>query len=86
MQPIVIVLARGMFKKFNPLHTKLIDQNRLLIISSIRKTITRPTTSTAEKRNNLIAKLSDKLFIPYHNQRGFLHKIVQEYNHKLQTL
>ncbi|OQY72393.1 MAG: DNA-binding protein [Ignavibacteriales bacterium UTCHB2] len=82
-QPIILILARGMFKKIKPEIANLVDQNRLLIISPFDKKIVRPTNRTALKRNKLIAYLSDKLFIPYNVQDGLIDKLKKEYANKI---
>lgn len=72
-----------MFKKLNPVHSKLIDQNRLLIITPFDNKIIRPSKETTLKRNKLIAELSDKLFIPYANPTGNIYQIKNKYVNKI---
>ncbi len=82
-QPIILVLARSMFKKIRPDLAKLVDQNRLLIISAFDKKNVRPTTKTAWERNNLIAEISDKLFIPYATPTGSVYQIKNSFAGKI---
>jgi predicted Rossmann fold nucleotide-binding protein DprA/Smf involved in DNA uptake len=82
-QSIILVLARGMLKRFDKILLNLIDENRLLIISPFDKKITRPTSRTAIKRNQLIAEISEKIFIPYSTQGGTIESIKDCYNNKI---
>lgn len=82
-QPIILVLARGMLKRFDKNLLKLVEENRLLIISPFDKKIIRPTNQTAIKRNQLIAKISDKIFIPYAASEGLISRSMDKYSHKI---
>lgn len=62
-QPVILVLARGLLKRWDKNLLKLINENRLLIISPFNKNITRTTTETASTRNKLIAEISENIFI-----------------------
>lgn len=84
-QSIILVLARGLMSKWNKEILKLIDENRLLVISPFDKKVTRPTNETATKRNQLIAEISDKLYIPYFTPGGKLEILRNKYLHKLIT-
>lgn len=82
-QPIILVLARGMLKRFDKNLLKLVEGKRLLIISLFDNKITRPTSQTAIKRNQLIAEISDKIFIPYSTPNGIIEIIKIKYNYKI---
>ena len=82
-QPIILVLARGMYKKNNPDISTLVYQGRLLVISTFDKKVVRPTKETASKRNKLIAEISDKLFIPYATPNGSVYQIKNLYAGKI---
>lgn len=82
-QPIILVLARGLLKRFDKILLNLIDENRLLIISPFDKKITRPTSQTAIKRNKVIVEISDKIFIPYSTVGGNIDKIQNTFRIKL---
>lgn len=82
-QPIILVLARGMMKRFDKRLTELFDSGRLLIISPFNQNIKRITSKTSLKRNFIIAEISDKIFIPYHSLQSSLIKISEIYQHKL---
>lgn len=61
--PIIIVLARGMYKQLpKDLQTPM-NKNRLLIISNERHNITRISEATAHKRNEYVQSISDEMKI-----------------------
>lgn len=82
-QPIILVLARGMMKRYDKNLLKMIDENRLLIITPFENKITRPTIQTAIKRNKLIADISDKIFIPFAAEKGSIAQIKEGFTDKL---
>lgn len=82
-QPIILVLARGMMKRFDNDIQELLNSNRLLIISPFGNNLIRPTIKTAMKRNEFIAEISDKLFIPFAFENGSLVKIKNHFAAKL---
>lgn len=85
-QPMILVLARGMLKRFDKKMLQMIDENRLLIISPFDNYVKRSTIKTAMKRNELIAEISDKIFIPFINDKSSLKYIFERYQNKIQTL
>lgn len=82
-QPIILVLARGMLKRWDKKIIKLVDNGRLLIISPFESKVTRPTNQTSIKRNELIAEISDKVFIPYSDDNGNLSHLKKKFEDKL---
>ena len=61
--PIIIVLARGMYRKLpEPLQSPM-DQQRILGISNEPDTITRVSEITAHKRNEYVKSISDEMKI-----------------------
>jgi predicted Rossmann fold nucleotide-binding protein DprA/Smf involved in DNA uptake len=82
-QPIILVLARGMMKRWVKKIIKLVDDGRLLIISPFNEKVRRPTKDTAFKRNKVIAEMSDKIFIPYSNDNGNLSHLKKNFEDKL---
>jgi predicted Rossmann fold nucleotide-binding protein DprA/Smf involved in DNA uptake len=82
-QPIILILARGLMKRWDKKIIKLVDNGRLLIISPFDNKITRPTSQTAIKRNQIIAEISDKIFIPYSNDNGNLSRLMKDFEDKL---
>jgi predicted Rossmann fold nucleotide-binding protein DprA/Smf involved in DNA uptake len=77
-QPIIMVLARGLKKRWEPKLKRLLDNNRLLIISHFPEKIKRITEDTAKKRNEVIAEISDEIMIAYTKQGGSIEKIIKE--------
>ncbi len=77
-QPIIIVLARGLKKKIEPIFLDEIKKNRLLIITPFEQNITRVTQETANKRNELMAQLADEIFVAYAQPGGIVERLVMK--------
>ena len=58
---IIVVLARGMYRKLPKVYEEAMNENRLLIIALEKDTITRVSEYTAHKRNNYVLGISDDL-------------------------
>ena len=58
---IIVVLARGMYRKLPKQYEKAISQNRLLIISYEKESVTRISEVTAHKRNNYVREIVDEM-------------------------
>ena len=58
---IIIVLARGMYRKLPKIYDVAMNNNRLLIISLEKETVTRVSERTAHKRNKYVEELADEL-------------------------
>lgn len=58
---IIIVLARGMYRKLPQIYDAAMNDNRLLIISLEKETVTRVSERTAHKRNKYVEKLANEL-------------------------
>ncbi len=82
-QPIILVLARGMMKRFDKKIKKLLEENRILILSPFDEKVARPTYKTAQIRNETIAKISDKFYIPFCSPKSSLYKIKESFKEKL---
>lgn len=61
--PIIIVLARGMYRKLPEALQTPMDQQRLLIISNESDNTTRVSEITAHKRNEYVKSISDEMKI-----------------------
>ena len=61
--PIIIVLARGMYRKLPDALQSLMDQQRILVISNEPDTITRVSEITAHNRNEYVKSISDEMKI-----------------------
>lgn len=58
---IIVVLARGMYRKLPKIYDAAMKGNRLLIISLEKETVTRVSECTAHKQNKYVEKLADEL-------------------------
>lgn len=76
-QPIIIVLARAMYKHQNEELLAEIEKGRILIISPFNQEVKRASEKTALQRNKFIIELSDEIFIPYKSQDSQLTKIIK---------
>lgn len=78
-QPIIIVLARGLMKRFEKPIKDALSANRALIISPFSENITRPTADLARKRNRVMFEMADKIVLGYVNTNGELARLKEEY-------
>ena len=83
VQPIILVLARGLMQRWDKKLIKLVDEQRLLIISPFSRSINRITKETAMNRNQIIAEISEKLFIPFAKEGGNIDEIQKMYLNKI---
>lgn len=60
--PIIVVLARGMYRKLPKQYEEAMNQNRLLIISYEKETITRVSEESAHKRNGRVREFADEMY------------------------
>lgn len=58
---IIVVLARGMYHKLPKQYGEAMSQNRLLIISYEKESVTRVSEATAHKRNNYVREIADEM-------------------------
>jgi predicted Rossmann fold nucleotide-binding protein DprA/Smf involved in DNA uptake len=58
---IIIVLARSMYRKLPKQYEGAMSQNRLLIISNEKESVTRISETTAHRRNEFVKSLSDEM-------------------------
>lgn len=82
VQPIILVLARGLMKVWDARVIEAIAQERLLVVSPFDSSIKRVSRKTAEIRNQKIIELSDKLVIGYKTEGGQLDTLLKNYPHK----
>ena len=57
---IIVVLARGMYRKLPKQYEEAMLQNRLLIISYEKESVTRVSEVTAHKRNDYVREVTDE--------------------------
>jgi predicted Rossmann fold nucleotide-binding protein DprA/Smf involved in DNA uptake len=77
-QPLILVLARGMKKRFEPSIQRALHQKRLLIISPFSDNEKRVTRELAEKRNQEIIKICNYVIVGYKTKDGQLDKLLNE--------
>jgi len=77
-QPIILILARGFYKRIPSQFIKLLDQNRLLIITQFDDSVKRITKETTFLRNQLIIEISDELKIPYSSKNGLIERLLKK--------
>ena len=58
---IIVVLARGMYRKLPKQYEKAMLQNRLLIISYEKESVTRISEVGAHRRNEFVKNMSDEM-------------------------
>jgi predicted Rossmann fold nucleotide-binding protein DprA/Smf involved in DNA uptake len=75
-QPIILVLARTMKKRFEPKIQNEINAGRLLVISPFDVSVKRASAETAIIRNKFMAKLADELYVAYAKPGGNLEKLL----------
>ncbi|MDR4498515.1 MAG: DNA-processing protein DprA [Candidatus Scalindua sp.] len=81
-QPIILVLARGMKKRWSRDIKEAIESNRLLIISPFDESVKYITQKTANRRNEIMANLSNEIFLAYYTECGNLHNLVKSIKNK----
>lgn len=75
-QPLVLVLPRGLKKRWDKSWLENTEKNRLLIISPFSKNITRVTRETAILKNETILGLSDQIVVGYISPNGQLDRLL----------
>lgn len=79
-QPIILVLAREMYKRIPPELQPLLDANRLLIIST--SSSPRQSRATAFARNKYICEMAEEILFVGVNENSSLYPLQQTYNSK----
>lgn len=78
-QPVILVLARGMMKKWPPEIKAALDADRLLIITRYSDSVTHASEETCYQRNHLMMALADEIVIGYASPGGNLERLCGEY-------
>jgi predicted Rossmann fold nucleotide-binding protein DprA/Smf involved in DNA uptake len=83
-QPIILVLARGMMKKWPAAIKTALDASRLLIITRYSDSVTHASEETCYQRNRLMLELADEVVIGYASPGGNLERLLllREYQGK----
>ena len=81
-QPIIVCLARALEKIRLPADwRRAVEAGRLLLISPFEKRPRRPTTGSAQLRNEIVAALSDEVLIIHAEPGGSVARISQMVDH-----
>ncbi len=83
-QPVIVVLARQMYKQIPRELRPLLDENRLLIISVSNSV--RQSRATALARNRYICELADHIFMVGATESSSLYGLKQEFVKKLKRI
>ncbi len=71
-QPVIMALARGLKRTWEPDIQKAIEEDRLLIISPFDEVVKRASADTAAIRNDLMIRLADHVVVGYAAPEGML--------------
>lgn len=85
-QPLIIVLARGFYTRWQPEVKARLDRGNLLIISPFDESVTAVTPKTCLIRNQLILELADQIVIGYADPKGQLAKLLAQTDKPVQYL
>lgn len=77
-QPLILVLPRGLKKRWEPEILEAVHSNRLLIVSPFDATVTRITRETAQIKNKTIIELADKIVAGYVENGGQLEDLLKK--------
>jgi predicted Rossmann fold nucleotide-binding protein DprA/Smf involved in DNA uptake len=83
-QPVIMVLARQMYKQMPQELQSLIDENRLLIIS-VSNTV-RQSKATAFERNKYICEIAEQILFVGVTEKSSLYPLYNNYSQKRCTL
>ena len=75
-QYIIIVLARGLKKRWAEEILQNVNKGRLLVISPFNKRVKRITRETALKRNKVVTELADEMYVPFKSENGIIQKVI----------
>ncbi len=85
-QPIILVLARGMKKRWLEDIKSAIEEKRLLVISPFENEIKYITQETANNRNKIMTELADEIFLAYSTKGGNLDRLLKSIDKNLHIL
>lgn len=84
-QPIIIVLARRMYKVLPEELQKPLSEGRLLIVSTAPRAV-RVSKAYANERNSFIARIADNIVFGYIDEGSNLQQLCNEYENKATIL
>lgn len=76
-QSLILVLARGMKKQWEPEIIKAVEENRLLVVSPFDENVKRVSRITAKKKNETIIELGDSIVVGYATEGGQLEELLK---------
>lgn len=71
-QPVIMALARGLKRTWEPNIQKALEEDRLLIITPFGEGVKRTSADTAAVRNDLMIKLAEEIVVGYAAPEGML--------------
>jgi len=77
-QPVILVLARGIKVKLEPVFEKPIEEGRLLIITPFERDVKKVTEQTAYIRNQMVIDLSQSITVGYAIPNGHLSQMLSQ--------
>ncbi len=75
---IIVVLARGIYRKLPKQYEEAMSENRLFIISNEKENIKRISETNAHKRNKYIVDICDEIKLVGADKHSSLYEITQE--------
>ena len=84
-QPVIIVIARQMYKELHNELTNPMNEGRLLIISTSPNAV-RVSKDTANKRNSYISEIADEIVFGYISKESSLNELFQIFREKSRIL
>lgn len=82
----IIVLAKALPDKLNPVFKEPIKNNRLLLISPFDKKVIRPSEKTASVRNKLMLELADEIVVGWKTKGGNIDRLLSQLEKKVRSL
>ena len=76
-QSLILVLARGMKKRWEPEIIKAVEENRLLVVTPFDENVKRVSRITAKKKNETIIELGDSIVVGYATEGGQLEELLR---------
>jgi hypothetical protein len=76
-QSLILVLPRGLKKRWEPKLMEAVESNRLLIVSPFDHFVTRITRETAKTKNETILALADEIITGYVEKEGLLEQLLK---------
>lgn len=85
-QPVVVLLARGMKKKLEPVWEAEVRKGRLLVVAPFSEKVTRVTADTALVRNRFMVEQAHDVVVGHAARGGSLEALLKEHQGVLSRL